>query len=126
MNAYVNVSNMEKADRVLERMRIAGIEPNIVTYGTLIKGYAEKGELDLMVKKYEEMTSREIKANQTIFTTMLQAFGRYDSLDRAKDWFQEMVATGLEPDKRAQNTLLSLSVNLNRREEVLDFLDSLP
>lgn len=126
MNAYVIASNMDKANHILERMRIVGIEPNIVTYGTLIKGYAGKGDLNTMVEKYKEMTGRKIKVNQTVFTTMLQAFGRHASLERAMDWYREVVSTGLELDGRAQNALLSLSSTFHRRQEVLDFLDSLP
>ena len=37
---------MEKAERVIERMKVGGVEPNQVTYGTLIKGYAEQGDID--------------------------------------------------------------------------------
>ncbi|KAI5060857.1 hypothetical protein GOP47_0023362 [Adiantum capillus-veneris] len=126
MNAYVNACDMAKAEKIFERMKGAQIEPNIVTYGTIIKGYADRGDLDAMMKKYDEMIGKQIKINQTVFTTMLQAFGKYVGLDRAKDWFQEVVSSGLEPDVRAQNTLRGLSDPLHRRAEIEDFLDNLP
>ena len=116
---------MEKAERVIERMKVGGVEPNQVTYGTLIKGYAEQGDIDNMVKKYEEMLARQLKPNQTIFTMMVQAFGRQQSFDRAIACFKDMVALGLTPDTRARNTLLALPMSSNEREEIFGFLDSL-
>ena len=125
MNTYVNASKMLKAENVLKRMKLEGVEPNIVTYGTLVKGYASKGDVDRMVKKYEEMRHQHIEVSQTLFILMLRAFGKYMGLDRAMSWFKEMNGTGFQPDGRAHKILLELSMMKGRRDEVEEFLDNL-
>lgn len=37
------------------------LELNVVTYGTLIKGYAKINDLEKVLEKYEEMLGRGIK-----------------------------------------------------------------
>lgn len=109
LSAYINAPDMEGAEKFFRRIKQDGLEPNVVTYGTLIKGYAKINGLEKMMEKYEQMRVHGIKANQTIFTTIMDAYGRNKDFGSAVSWFNEMVSSGVSPDQKAKNILLSLA-----------------
>jgi pentatricopeptide repeat protein len=125
MNAYVNASDMRKAEKILKHMKLQGLQPNIVTYGTLIRGYASEGYVAKMMRKYEEMCGQQIAVSQAVFIIMLRALGKYVGLDRAMFWFKEMSVMGFQPDGRAHKILLELSIMKGRRGEVEELFDNL-
>lgn len=117
LSAYVNASDMEGAEKFFKRFEQDGLEPNVVTYGTLIKGYARVNDLDKMMERYEGMRGRGIKANQTIFTTIMDAYGKNKDFGSAVIWFKEMESCGVPPDQKAKNILLSLAKTVEEQDE---------
>ena len=117
LSAYVNASDMEGAEKFFKRLIQDGFEPNVVTYGTLIKGYAKINDIGKVMEKYEEMRRRSIKPNQTILTTIMDAHGKNGDFDSAVFWFKEMESSGVPPDQKAKNVLLSLAKTDEERIE---------
>lgn len=109
LSAFVNASDMEGAENFFRRLKQDGFRPNVVTYGTLIKGYAKINNLEKMIKKYEEMKVNGIRVNQTILTTIMDAYGKNKDFGSAVIWFKEIGSCGLRPDQKAKNILLSLA-----------------
>lgn len=109
LSAYVNEPDMEGAEKFFKRTKQDGFEPGVVTYGTIIKGYAKVNNLEKMMQKYEEMRVSGIKPNQTIFTTIMDAYGRNQDFGTAVVWYKEMESCGLPPDQKSKNILLSLA-----------------
>lgn len=108
---------MEGAEKFFKRIKHDGLEPNVITYGTLIKGYAKTNDLETMMKKYEEMKLHGIKPNQTIYTTIMDAYGKNKDFGDAVIWFKEMESSGVVPDQKAKNILLSLANTLEEKAE---------
>ncbi|XP_045790093.1 pentatricopeptide repeat-containing protein At3g59040 [Trifolium pratense] len=117
LSAYVNASDMDGAEKFFKRLIQDGFEPNVVTYGTIIKGYADANNLEKVMEKYEEMLGRGIEANQTIITTIMDAHGKNGDFDSAVHWFKEMELSGLVPDQKAKNVLLSLAKTEEDKQE---------
>lgn len=117
LSAYVNASDMEGAEKFFRRLKQDGFEPNVVTYGALIKGYAKINNLEKMMEKYEEMRACRIKANQTVLTTIMDAYGKNRDFGSAVVWYKEMESCGFPPDQKAKNILLSLAKTGEEQEE---------
>ncbi|KAF3570273.1 hypothetical protein F2Q69_00062132 [Brassica cretica] len=117
LSAYVNASDMEGAEKFFKRIKVDGFEPNIVTYGTMIKGYAKANDLDKAMEVYEKMRLSGIKANQTILTTIMDASGRCKDFGSALSWYKEMESCGIPADQKAKNVLLSLASSQDELEE---------
>lgn len=115
--AYVNASNLEGAENFFKRLKQDGLQPNVVTYGTLMKGYAKVNNLEKMMETYEEMQLNGIKANQTIFTTLMDAYGKNRDFGSAVIWYKEMESSGVPPDRKAKNILLSLAKTADEQKE---------
>lgn len=109
LSAYVNASNMEGAEKFFKRLKDDRLQPNVVTYGTLMKGYAKENDLEKVMQVYERMRMEGVEANQTIFTTIMDAHGKNSDFGSAVIWFKEMCSRGLPPDQKAKNILLSLA-----------------
>lgn len=109
LSAYVNASDMEGAEKFFIRIKQDALKPNIVTYGTLIKGYAKTNNIEKMMEKYEEMQAAGVKPNQTILTTIMDAYGKNRDFGSAVVWYKEMETCRLPPDQKAKNILLSLA-----------------
>ncbi|KAG8387120.1 hypothetical protein BUALT_Bualt03G0220200 [Buddleja alternifolia] len=124
LSAYVNASDMDGAEKFFRRIKQDGFEPNVVTHGTLIKGYAKLNNLEKMMEKYEEMRVVGIKANPTIFTTIMDAFGKNKDFGSAVVWFNEMVSSGVTPDKKAKNILLSLAKTAEEQMEANQLVEN--
>lgn len=117
LSAYVNASDMVGAEKFFTRIKQDGLKPNVVTYGTLIKGYAKTNNLEKMMEKYEEMQSYGVIVNQTVLTTIMDAYGKNRDFGCAVVWYKEMESCGLRPDQKAKNILLSLAKTSEEQKE---------
>lgn len=124
LSAYVNASDMEGAEKFFRRIKQDGLEPNVVTHGTLIKGYAKVNNLEKMMEKYDEMRVLGINANPTIFTTIMDAYGRNKDFGDAVVWYNEMLSSGIPPDQKAKNVLLSLAITAEEQMEANQLVES--
>lgn len=117
LSAYVNASDMNRAEKFFRRLKEDGLRPNVVVYGTLMKGYARDNNLEKVMRVYERMQMQGIEANQTIFTTIMDAHGKNSDFGNSVLWFKEMGARGFPPDQKAKNILLSLAKTTEEKEE---------
>ncbi|KAG6417014.1 hypothetical protein SASPL_124455 [Salvia splendens] len=124
LSAYVNASDMDGAEKFFKRIKQDGFEPNVVTHGTLINGYAKANDLEKMMEKYESMRLEGIKANVTIFTSIMDAFGRNKDFGSAVIWYSEMVSSGVTPDQKAKNVLLSLAKTPEEQLEATQLVEN--
>ena len=122
LSAYVNASDMEGAEKFFRRLKQDGFVPNVITYGTLIKGYAKVNNLEKMMEIYDKMRVNGIKPNQTIFTTIMDEYGKNKDFDSAVVWYKEMESCGFPPDQKAKNILLSLAKTADERNEANELL----
>lgn len=125
LSAYVNASDMDGAEKFFKRIKQDGFEPNVITHGTLINGYAKANNLEKMMEKYENMRVEGMKANATIFTSIMDAFGRNKDFGSAAIWYNEMVTAGISPDKKANNILLSLAKTEEEQLEAKQLVENL-
>lgn len=126
LSAYVNAPDMVGAEKFFARIKQDGFEPNVVTHGTLINGYAKANNLEKMMEKYEAMRVEGIKPSAAIFTTIMDAFGRNKDFGTAAIWYNEMVSSGVAPDRKAKNVLLSLAKTAEEQIEAQQLVENEP
>jgi pentatricopeptide repeat protein len=115
--AYVNASDMDGAEKFFRRLKEDGLRPNVVVYGTLMKGYSKLDDVEKVMRVYERMRMQGVEPNQTIFTTIMDVHGKNSDFGNAVIWFNEMETRGYPPDKKAKNILLSLAKTPEEQEE---------
>ncbi|KAB5533846.1 hypothetical protein DKX38_016932 [Salix brachista] len=92
------------------------IEPDLVSYNTVLKAFCEMGSLDSAVTLLDEMEKKGLESDLITFNTLLNGFyakGRF--VDGERIW-EQMKEKNVEPDVRSYNAKL-LGLALERRME---------
>lgn len=122
ISAYVNASDMDGAEKFFRRLKEDGLKPNVIVYGTLMKGYAKENNIDRVMRVYERMRMQGVESNQTIYTIIMDSYGKNSDFGSAVVWFKEMSKRGFPPDQKAKNILLSLAKTPEEQEEANELL----
>jgi pentatricopeptide repeat protein len=48
--AYVNASDMDGVEKFFHRIKEDGLKPNVVAYGTLMKGYSKLNNVERVMR----------------------------------------------------------------------------
>ncbi|XVE51210.1 hypothetical protein DITRI_Ditri02bG0021400 [Diplodiscus trichospermus] len=104
-----------------------GIEPNLVSYNTIIKAFCEMGSLDsaslmldemqkkgvepekrmeVAVNFVEEMRSKRLKLDVFTFNYMIRGFINEGELEGAKEWYNQIGKNDGAPDKQTYAMLV--------------------
>lgn len=96
-----------KTEAVAQLIEDVGSQPeglpssavDIVSYNTLIKGYAQKGDVDGCSKALERLTQRGLKPNAITLNTSIDCAIRAGRFDEVWRLFERMISLSIEPDK---------------------------
>merc|ERR1719160_1846155 len=67
---------------------------DVITYNTLMKGYAKIGGMDECFKVFELLKLRDIAPSQVTYGILLDGFINNNQLDRAAEVFNGMIGQG--------------------------------
>jgi pentatricopeptide repeat protein len=91
--------NLQKMVKTYELMQSAGYTPTVLTFGLLIKGFAQHNKLIMMEKVLEHMQQYNVEPTVRIFNRVLRAYGRADRKDDFSKWHKQMQDAGVEPNE---------------------------
>ncbi|KAJ6364064.1 hypothetical protein OIU76_029075 [Salix suchowensis] len=115
LGACVNSKKFDEVDGLFRGLsEELGIEPDLVSYNTVMKAFCEMGSLDSAVSLLDEMEKKGLKPDLITFNTILNglyASGRFD--DGERTW-QRMKENNVKPDGRSYNEKL-LGLALEKR-----------
>lgn len=96
----VAAGKTEAAEELLHEMAKAAPEvPDVISYNTVLKGYAHQKVADKALKIMELMLSRGVKPNGITFNTVMDAAVRGSQFDDAWKILDLMQEAGIRPDK---------------------------
>lgn len=81
-----------------------GIQPNIMTYNTIIHGVCKEGRMRDSLKILNEMG--DLVPNNVSYTTLIDGYCREDNLNGGFKLWDEMIIKGLVPGMMTYNVLL--------------------
>ncbi|KAF2282938.1 hypothetical protein GH714_043255 [Hevea brasiliensis] len=107
-NTIMSRSNgsMEEALEFTNDMEKHGVQPDIVTYNILAKGFCLLGNIEEALKLRKEMISRGFQLNIISYTVLLSCLCKSGRVDEALKLFCEMRANGLQPDLISYSILI--------------------
>ncbi|CAN0852566.1 Pentatricopeptide repeat-containing protein At3g13160, mitochondrial [Linum grandiflorum] len=83
-----------------------GIEPDVVSYNTLIKAYCEMESLDSALELIKEMEVKGLEPTLVTYNTLLHGLYANGRLDDGDKIWGQMLERGLSPDIRSYNAKL--------------------
>ncbi|GMH12258.1 hypothetical protein Nepgr_014099 [Nepenthes gracilis] len=104
VNMYAKCTKVKESRRVFDRMP----ERNVVTWTTMLTGYAQnKLPIDAMIL-FREMWQIGLELNRVTYNSLLSSFSGRDHLDHCKQIHSHIIREGLESNLFIQATLLSV------------------
>merc|ERR1719157_163641 len=92
------------------------VEPNIVTYSTILKGHCQAGDMTLAFSVLKEMRcDTKLKPDEIMYNSLLDGCAKSNLFEEGHDLLKQMLKEGVAPS----NFTLSIMVKLlNRARKV--------
>lgn len=120
IEGYVVLGELYVAERCINIMMSHHINPSAVPFTILMKGHAEQGRHDQVMRLFREMSSKSIKPDRVAFDVFIAACARTKddvSVKRILE-YMERQGGGLTPGARTYMPLLKLYARLRDDEGV--------
>jgi len=128
IDACSRCGEMKRTPDLLKSMVAQGIEPNLITYSAILKGYCQENKLD---QAFELMTgmvqTTKLKPDEIMYNTLLDGCARQGLYHRGMPLLAEMEAAGVNPSNFTLSVLVKLcsrSKRLDRAFEIVEEISS--
>jgi pentatricopeptide repeat protein len=101
LDTCCRLKDLNRLESTVQRMRDLKITPSPVTLGILVKTYGQAGDIEKVLKVWDEMEKQRGQANAVTYGCMIDACVKCNRLDKAVEIFQGMRETG-----KHRNTIL--------------------
>merc|ERR1719412_1251871 len=109
IDACARCGRMEHLDRILIDMKTCRVQPNVITYSTMLKGHCQNGDIQAGFSILEQMKrDTKLKPDEIMYNSLLDGCAQNNLVEEGLGLLEKMVSEGLEPS----NFTLSLLVKL--------------
>lgn len=130
IKGLVASGDFHEADIVLQDMLCSPFtEPDLITYSTLVKAYADRGQVESAVGILKQMLQRRVEPDEVIFNSLLNGCVCRASPMTAKEVFavfDELISHGLKPSAATLSILLKSLVRGEEWQAALQLLREVP
>merc|ERR1719321_2655668 len=107
-------------------MKQSSIEPDIITYSTLVKGYCLSGDVDRAFQVLKEMKNDgKYAADEILYNSLLDGCAKQHRVEEAIQLLDEMRANGVSPSNYTLSILVKLLGRARRLNEAFAIIDDL-
>ncbi|XP_058084732.1 pentatricopeptide repeat-containing protein At2g13600-like [Magnolia sinica] len=96
ISGYACCNHMEHIDKLLDKMKSDGLEPNIYTWNGIITGHIENGYTELALQLFSEMQSANLKPDIYTVGMVLHACSSLATIERGKQLHAHSIRHGYE------------------------------
>merc|ERR1719281_312755 len=118
---------MWRAASLLKDMHAASVEPDIITYSTILKGHCFEGNIDKALAVFQEMKNKNLVPDEIMYNSFLDGCAKQHRTEEALTILEEMQAAGVRPSNYTLSILVKLlgrARNLNQAFSVVEGLSS--
>ncbi|PIN16760.1 hypothetical protein CDL12_10588 [Handroanthus impetiginosus] len=123
VNMYARCGDLQMARRVFDSM----IELSIVSWSSMIGGYAIHGHIDESISLFNRMVELGIKPNDITFMNILSACSHAGYVEKGKFYFDSMIRDfGITPNSEHYACLVDLLSRVGDLNGAYDIINSMP
>merc|ERR1719324_1691509 len=98
LDACARSGEMARIPVLLDTMMGQGLQPNLITYGIVIKGYCQENRLEEALQVWESMVSTtDFQPDEIMYNTILDGCARKGLYERGMTLLGEMRKSGIPP-----------------------------
>merc|ERR1719486_1894994 len=117
---------MDRATNLLVDMKESCVEPDIVTYSTIVKGYCVEGDVDRAFSVLEDMKSDEkLAPDEIMYNSILDGCAKQHRVEDALKVLEEMKSTGVVPSNYTLSILVKLLGHARRLNQAFRMVEEL-
>jgi len=114
-------NEMQHIPELLRSMTSQGIEPNLITYSAILKGYCQENRLDEAFELMEGMVqTTKFKPDEIMYNTLLDGCARQGLYERGMPLLGRMEAAGINPSNFTLSVLVKLCSRAKRLERAFE------
>merc|ERR550532_576334 len=126
LDACAKCCAMSHASELLDDMKSCSIEPDIITYSTIVKGYCLEGDVDRAFHVLEEMKSDEkFVPDEIMYNSILDGCAKQHRVDDALRILEEMKGAGVSPSNYTLSILVKLLGHARRLNQAFRMVEDL-
>ncbi|PSS24727.1 Pentatricopeptide repeat-containing protein [Actinidia chinensis var. chinensis] len=126
LSACVSAKKFDKIEELLKEIpEKLLINPDRISYNTVIKAFCEMGSFDSAYSVIDEMEKNGLEPDLITFNTLLDAFYRNDRFGDAEKVWELMKEKNVVPNARSYNPKLRALVAGNRISEAVELIEEI-
>lgn len=126
VDACSRCGEMKRIPDLLRIMTSQGIEPNLITYSAILKGYCQENRLDEAFELMEGMVqTTKFKPDEIMYNTLLDGCARQGLYDRGMPLLVEMEAAGVSPSNFTLSVLVKLCSRAKRVDRAFEIVEEI-
>jgi len=126
IDACARNQDMARVQPLLEDMHRQGIEPNVITYSTIVKGYCQENRIDKAFELFGEMKkSPSFRPDEITYNSLLDGCARHGFWDRGNGLLADMQRFGVRPSNFTLSVVVKLANRSKRPEQAFELCDEL-
>merc|ERR1719171_1319799 len=107
-------------------MKSAAVEPDIITYSTIVKGYCLSGDVDRAFEVLEEMKrDGKYQPDEILYNSLLDGCAKQNRVDEALKLLEQMRESGVAPSNFTLSILVKLMGRSRRLNQAFAIIDEL-
>lgn len=103
---HCNKGLLSIATKLKNLMGKNGLEPNVVTFNSLIHGFCKEGKLHEANRFFSEMKVMNVTPNTVTYNTLINGYGQVGNSNMAGKVYEEMMRNGVKADILTYNALI--------------------
>merc|ERR1719428_766707 len=109
IDACIKCGDIPQGEWLLRKMMSeSGLEPDLITFSTLLKGYCHVGELDKALQLAETIKARGLRCDELVYNTLMDGCVKANDVTAGVGLFEEMVHAGMRPSTITHSILARL------------------
>merc|ERR1719502_788495 len=110
IDACVKGQDLATAESLLQEItsQQTGLEPDLITFSTLLKGYCHAGDLDKALQLAEAIKARGLRCDELVYNTLMDGCVKANDVTAGVGLFEEMVHAGMRPSTITHSILARL------------------
>ncbi|OMO64975.1 hypothetical protein COLO4_31672 [Corchorus olitorius] len=126
IGAGVNAKMHDKVNALFKELpEKLSIEPDLISYNTVIKAFCDMGSLDSAISMLDEMEKKGVNPDVITFNTLLDKFSKVGRVADGDIIWNRMVRSNVEPDTRSYNAKLMGLVTERKMEEAVKLVEEM-
>jgi len=99
IDVCVKCGNLPMAEAILRDMTLpsSAVEPDLITFSTLLKGYCQFVELDKALQVLEAIKARGMHCDELVYNTLMDGCVKANDIPAGLGLLEEMLRNGLRP-----------------------------